>query len=325
MGPLKQFLDRLDLDTLDFSSIPDQEYKKEASRNWIQTPCGSNYSDKSELTREYFDQIEEHRYETHPWLLKSIQSLDVRGKTVLEIGCGLGTDHLALARNGGIMHALDLGQRNLKITSHRLNIYGYSTKPVQGDGEHLPFEDESMDFVYSFGVLHHFPDTKRAVSEIFRVLKPGGKCFVGVYNKNSINFWWTLFFCQYLLQGRWKTHTLKQHLSLLEYPNDNTNLVVRLYNKKEFLDLFKPFNHLNSYIRYLIPDNFYYLTPLFGPREKSHSFLDLMGTKLGCIFLRRDKSNAINPRGNSFWILNPQSLSNSQPTKGPNQTSSFQN
>jgi len=183
------------------------------------------------------------------------------------------------------MHALDLGQRNLKITSHRLNIDGYSTKPVQGDGEHLPFEDESMDFVYSFGVLHHFPDTKRAVSEIFRVLKPGGKCFVGVYNKNSINFWWTLFFCQYLLQGRWKTHTLKQHLSLLEYPNDNTNLVVRLYNKKEFLDLFKPFNHLNSYIRHLIPDNFYYLTPLFGPREKPHSFLDLMGTKLGWYIL----------------------------------------
>jgi ubiquinone/menaquinone biosynthesis C-methylase UbiE len=187
MGALQQFLNRLDLDTLDFSSIPDQEYKKQASHNWTQNPCGSNYSDKTEFTRKYFDHIEEHRYGTHPWLLKQIQSLDVQNKTVLEIGCGLGTDHLMLARNGGEMHAFDLGQRNLELTSHRLKIYGYSTNPVQGDGEYLPFADESLDFVYSFGVLHHLPDTKRAVSEIYRVLKPGGKCFIGVYNKKPIH------------------------------------------------------------------------------------------------------------------------------------------
>ena len=285
MGSLQLFLNRLDLDTLDFSFIPDQKHKKEASLNWTQHPCGSNYSDKPEFNREYFDQVEKHRYSTHPWLLKCIQSLDVQGKTVLEIGCGMGSDHLMLARKGGLMHAFDLGKRNLELTKHRLNIYGFSTKTVQGDGEYLPFADESLDIVYSFGVLHHFPNTQHAVSEIFRVLKPGGKCMVGIYNKNSIYFWWTLFFCQYLLQGRWKTHTLKQHLSLLEYPNNNPNLVVRLYKKKEFLVLFQPFSRLNSYVRHLIPDNFYYLTPLFGQRERPNAFLDWVGKKFGWYIL----------------------------------------
>ena len=190
------------LDTKTFNQLSDEEYKRQTQEHWSGDPCGSNTSEKQELRKGYFDEVEVYRYRTHPWILDNINRFDIKGKETLEIGYGMGTDHLSLARRGATMHGIDLTQRHYGITSKRFELYGESSKLLTGDAENLPYEDNFFDFVYSFGVIHHTPNTEKAISEIHRVLKPGGKCWVTVYHKNSIFFWWSVLLWKHIIKQR---------------------------------------------------------------------------------------------------------------------------
>ncbi|TDJ52220.1 MAG: class I SAM-dependent methyltransferase [Nitrospina sp.] len=276
-----QFLGKLKINTRDFNSLSKKNFNDEAIKNWSESPCGSNYSEKEFMTREYFDEIERHRYFTHPWIVDTINSFNLRGKKVLEIGCGMGTDHLAMARKGGIMHAIDLIPRNLEVTQKRFKIHRYKTRVTIGDAEFLPYASNTMDFIYSFGVLHHSPDTEKTISEVHRVLKPGGRCYITVYNKHSIFFWWTIYFWNFILKGGWKKRTLQQQLSLIEYPNINPNMVTRLYRKKEFKKLFSQFKNATQSIKHLIPADIVYFSSFFRDPFKPTHFLKRLGDRLG--------------------------------------------
>ena len=96
------------------------------------------------------------------------------GKSVLEIGVGLGADHQQFAQSGAVLTGLDLTQRAVGHTRRRLEAFGLHSSLSIGDAENLPFPDESFDVVYSWGVLHHSPDTQKAVDEAYRVLRYGG-------------------------------------------------------------------------------------------------------------------------------------------------------
>jgi len=233
------------------------------------------------MVKEYFDEIEEHRYSSHPWILNAINSFNLKGKKVLEVGCGMGTDHLAMARKGGIMHAVDLTPRNLEITDKRFELYGHQTRLTLGDAEHLPFPTSSMDFVYSFGVLHHSPDTEKTILEIHRVLKPGGKCYVTVYHKHSLFFWWTIFCWNFIIKKGWKERTLQEQLSLIEYPNINPNIITRLYRLNEFKKLFKEFKTIAHSIKHLIPADIIYFGAYFKDPSKPTPFLNRLGKRFG--------------------------------------------
>jgi radical SAM superfamily enzyme YgiQ (UPF0313 family)/ubiquinone/menaquinone biosynthesis C-methylase UbiE len=271
--------------TTTFTDFLHEEYKKRTQAHWTKAPCGSNYSDEAPFTLTYFEEIEDHRYRTHPWIKEVIESFDIKGKKVLEIGIGMGTDNLNLARRGANMHGIDLTPRNLEITKKRLSLYGLNSQLVTADAENLPYADNSMDFIYSFGVIHHSPDTERIISEIHRVLKPGGRCWVTVYNKNSIFFWWSVFFVYYLLLGGWCRRTLKQQLSLIEYPNTDQNMVIRLYTQKQFRALFRNFSEIRSSIRHLLPIDIagigYFLKKVFRNPDEPARFWNALGEKFG--------------------------------------------
>ncbi len=66
---------------------------------------------------------------------------------------------------------------------------GLPVEAQVADAENLPFESDSFDVVYSFGVLHHTPDTQKAIDEVYRVLKPGGKIIIMLYNRTSLHVW----------------------------------------------------------------------------------------------------------------------------------------
>jgi SAM-dependent methyltransferase len=68
-------------------------------------------------------------------------------------------------------------------------VFGIPGRHEVGNAEALPFPDASFDHVYSFGVIHHSPNTEAIVREIYRVLRPGGTFTVMVYNKTSINYY----------------------------------------------------------------------------------------------------------------------------------------
>jgi ubiquinone/menaquinone biosynthesis C-methylase UbiE len=163
-----------------------EQVKKEVKGYWEQEPCGSGVAHSTKYTKEYFDEIEEYRYSVEPFIPQFAQFTRQRGKKVLEVGVGAGTDHVQFARSGAELFGIDLTEAAIEMVHNRLEIEGLHSDLRRSDGEGLPFEDDSFDYVYSWGVIHHTPDTVKAAAEIYRVCKPGGKICVMIYNRHSL-------------------------------------------------------------------------------------------------------------------------------------------
>jgi len=165
--------------------------RREAQKQWEANPCGaSTVRGVEPESLEWFREARRVRYDEYaPWLRATTGIEHVRDKDVLEIGVGLGSDHFTLASGGNRMTALDLSREHLRLTQRHLSLEGFSTTAVHGDMERMPFADASFDVVYSFGVLHHTDHMEKAVAEIRRVLRPGGRAVIGVYHRDSIFFW----------------------------------------------------------------------------------------------------------------------------------------
>jgi 2-polyprenyl-3-methyl-5-hydroxy-6-metoxy-1,4-benzoquinol methylase len=109
-----------------------------------------------------------------------------RGGRVLEVGCGMGCMAMNWAQQGASISAVDLNPVSVAQTRRRFELFGLDGDIREADGEHLPFADGTFDYVYSWGVLHHTPGTRQAISELHRVLKPGGQAGVMLYNRQSL-------------------------------------------------------------------------------------------------------------------------------------------
>ena len=114
---------------------------------------------------------------------------ELRDKDVLEIGCGTGVHARLLAEAGARLSAVDLTPTAVDLTRRRLELAGLTADVREADAESLPYDDGSFDFVWSWGVIHHSESTERVLSEIARVLRPGGRVALMVYHRNSITFW----------------------------------------------------------------------------------------------------------------------------------------
>ncbi len=110
---------------------------------------------------------------------------------VLDLGCGVGFWTTEFGMRGiGKLTAADLTPNALKITQKRLDIYGLKATLSEENAEALSFKDNTFDHVNCQGVIHHTPDTAKAVSEIARVLMPDGTASISVYYRNSVLRLW---------------------------------------------------------------------------------------------------------------------------------------
>ena len=161
--------------------------KQRAREQWTHDPAGAVYGRAHEFgTREFFDEVEHHRYEEYaPWMPKVMGFSDFAGQRLLEVGCGMGTDLLQFARGGAEVYGIDLTEKAAKLARKRLGLYGLQGSISISDSETLPFKSDSFDLVYSWGVIHHTPDTEAAAKEILRVCKPGGQVMVMLYHRRS--------------------------------------------------------------------------------------------------------------------------------------------
>lgn len=149
-------------------------HAKEAVREfWNQAACGEDLYLTDTEKASYATQAKT-RYTLEPYILDFARFPETRGLRVLEIGVGLGADHQQFAEAGADLWGIDLTERAIEHTRRRLAAFGLNSHLAVGDAEHLDFHDESFDRVYSWGVLHHSPDTPRAIAEVWRVLKRGG-------------------------------------------------------------------------------------------------------------------------------------------------------
>jgi ubiquinone/menaquinone biosynthesis C-methylase UbiE len=110
----------------------------------------------------------------------------LRGKRVLEVGCGSGFAVQLFAEAGAQTSARDLTDWAVDTTRTRLAAFGLEADVATGDGESLDFPDASFDLVFSWGVIHHSSDMHRALGELVRVLRPGGDLVLMVYNRRSL-------------------------------------------------------------------------------------------------------------------------------------------
>ncbi len=158
---------------------------------WNRNVCHAKFIKAPHGSLEFFKEAESIRYKYHfhiPPLLDTIaRNCPPNGK-YLEIGCGMGTDALQIARKGISVTAIDLTDEGINLAKKRFKLYNCTADLRVADAENLPFDDLTFDCVYSFGVLHHTPDTQRAINKIHRVLKPGGIAYIMLYNKISLNY-----------------------------------------------------------------------------------------------------------------------------------------
>ena len=98
----------------------------------------------------------------------------------------MGADYLEWRKAGALATGIDLSAASLGRARRRCELAGYESDLRVADAEHLPFPQESFDRVYSYGVLHHSPDTARCFREAWRVLKPGGVARIMVYHHPSL-------------------------------------------------------------------------------------------------------------------------------------------
>jgi SAM-dependent methyltransferase len=152
--------------------------------------CGTNLARElgiDDASPESLARFDEAYLALYPYLLDYVPRELIAGRATLEIGLGYGTLGERLARLGADYHGLDLAAGPVAMARARLaRVPGAkSDQVVQGSALELPFPDASFDHVVSIGCLHHTGDLFRAVAECRRVLRPGGRLLMMVYNRRS--------------------------------------------------------------------------------------------------------------------------------------------
>ena len=268
-----------------------QNLKEQVREFWQAHPCGTKFADAEAGTPEFFERVEEHRYRTEWHIPEAAGFAGARGLRVLEIGCGLGTDGAGFARAGARYTGVDLTEAAVSLARRRFELEGLPGEFRVADAEALPFADGAFDLVYSHGVLHHTPDTERAVREVRRVLRPGGRAVVMLYHRDSYNYRVNIRLFRRLGAGLLRNEaglrlahrltgepvdSLREHAARLrrdpsryfapgEFLSRNTdgagNPLSRVYSRREARELFRDFARVRVAVHYLNKRRL----PLVGP------------------------------------------------------------
>jgi SAM-dependent methyltransferase len=158
----------------------------------------------------------------------------LKGKRVLEIGCGMGFHCEMLVRSGADVSAIDLSPTSVMATKRRLELRGLAADVRQMDAEELNFTAASFDMVWSWGVIHHSSRTGRIIREIERVLKPGGNARIMVYNLEGMPAYTAI--CRRYLSGFWRGMSLDEVLW-----QSTDGFTARFYTRDSLADLLSTF------------------------------------------------------------------------------------
>lgn len=154
---------------------------------WNRRPCNIRHSVKEVGSRDYFDEVEARKYFVEPHIPGFAEFGRWKGKRVLEVGCGLGTDAVNFARAGADYVGLDLSEVSLDLARRRFEVFGLEGRFQIQNAETLSecVEPASFDLVYSFGVIHHTPNPEAVIREIRKVIRPDGELRMMLYAANS--------------------------------------------------------------------------------------------------------------------------------------------
>lgn len=211
--------------------------KREVKDFWNKASCGEEILLKGTTEMEAYDTEARLRYELEPEILLFGKFEESNGKKVLEIGVGLGADHQQFAQSGANLFGIDLTERAIEHTLKRLSLFGLSSNLIVSDAENLSFQDNFFDICYSWGVIHHSPETPQAVNEIHRILKNDGVARIMIYHTHSI-VGYMLWIRYALLRGRIFTSLKEIYSKYLESPG------TKAYTVEEARQMFSAFREV---------------------------------------------------------------------------------
>jgi SAM-dependent methyltransferase len=135
---------------------------------------------------EFFRDLDEYRFDKLHYLPQLVDFASYKGKEILEVGCGIGTDLVRFAGAGAIVTGVDLSRTAIDLAAKNFAWRGLTPRDLRvANGEALPFADASFDVVYGHGVVQYTADPAALVRECHRVLRPGGEAIFMVYNRVS--------------------------------------------------------------------------------------------------------------------------------------------
>jgi 2-polyprenyl-3-methyl-5-hydroxy-6-metoxy-1,4-benzoquinol methylase len=156
---------------------------------WNARPCNIRHSDKEVGTKEYFDEVEGRKYMVEPHIPLFAEFGRWKGKKVLEIGCGIGTDTISFARHGANVTAVDISDTSLDLARKRAKVFNLEDKITfyKANAEKLAsvVPVEAYDLVYSFGVIHHTPNPEAVILNVKKYMDSGSVFKIMVYNRFS--------------------------------------------------------------------------------------------------------------------------------------------
>ena len=204
---------------------------------WNRRPCNVKHSQSPIGTKEYFDEVEARRYRNEPHNYVFPEFERWKGKKVLEIGCGIGTDATNFARAGADYTGVDLSIESINLAKKRFEIFELTGKFYEWNAEELDklfISGESFDLIYSFGVIHHAPSPSRIVAHLPKLLTDDGEVRVMLYAKDSWKNW--------LIEGGW------------DQPEAQANCPQAVtYTKNEARILFNDFNKVTIEQDFIFP------------------------------------------------------------------------
>jgi 2-polyprenyl-3-methyl-5-hydroxy-6-metoxy-1,4-benzoquinol methylase len=257
------------------------ELKNKVREHWNNNPMDYDKINAEKYSKAYYDAINVQfrsvayfgQKKGAPFFSNLIDYSSIKNKQVLVVGCGAGTISTELAKHGAKLTAIDLTEEAVKNTKNQMKLNGCNGTILQADAEQLPFEDETFDFVWSWGVIHHTPNTQKAADQIFRVLKKGGKSQIMIYHKNSIFQYLLVYFIRGVIQGRlFKVGKDK----LLNMYTDHSHLggtpLAKSYTKKEAKKLFKKFKKIEFKV-YGVKDELFFVPGIKKLLHKLPNFI----------------------------------------------------
>ncbi len=183
-------------------------------------------------SREFFDDLDEYRFDKLRYLPRLVDFSGYGGRTLLEVGCGIGSDLVRFARGGAHVTGVDLSATAIELAKRNFALHGVTAQELRvANAEALPFADASFDVVYGHGVLQYTADASRLVRECHRVLNADGEAIFMVYNRIS-----------------W----LNAMSRLMKVPLEHQDApVLKKYSIGEFRRLLAPFRHVR-----IVPERF---------------------------------------------------------------------
>jgi 2-polyprenyl-3-methyl-5-hydroxy-6-metoxy-1,4-benzoquinol methylase len=182
-------------------------------------------------TAEFFQELAEYRFDKLGYLPQIVDFAAYRNRRLLEVGCGVGIDLARFARAGAQVTGVDLSATAIRLAQQNFQQQGLTADFCIMNGEELQLADNSFDVVYAHGVLQYTANPQQMVNELHRVLRPGGRAILMVYNTYS----WLMALSK----------LMKVELEHEDAP------VIRTFSIKEFKQLLRSFAQVQ-----IIPERF---------------------------------------------------------------------